>query len=464
MTVRIDRARLRRAGERSESLELAEAAFGSIEPERLIRAAVSLDEKALFVDGERLTVDEEAVWVLAVGKASTPMARAAEDVLGSRLAGGIAIVPRGYGGDTTRIRVVEAGHPIPDEAGVAASEAVTRLATEARADDVVLCLLSGGGSALLASPAPDLSVEDLAVATGLLLASGATIDEINTVRRHLSTLQGGGLARLLHATRVRTLILSDVAGSRPESIASGPTVPDPTTFADAAEVLRQNRLWERVPPPVRAHIECGLRGMVRETAKLGEDAFNRSSACLLADNATFVEAICRAASTRGIAVLRERGPIVGEAREVGRELGRRAVSLASGARARTVLVGGGETTVTLRGAGRGGRNQELALAAALEIAGRAEITVLSISTDGADGPTDAAGAVVDGETVTAAHDGGLDPEEALASNDAYPLLTVTRDLLFTGPTRTNVADAVIVLIESTTGRSASIRRGRTSSS
>ena len=447
MTARVDRARLRAGAGRDEAIALFETGLAAVDPERLIDEALSLDGRALRVGGERLSIDGGSVWVLAIGKASAAMARAAEFVLGRRLAGGLAIAPHGAGGATGRIPVVEAGHPLPDEDGRGAAERIVSIAGRVRDDDIVLCLLSGGGSALLASPPSGVTIADLASVTGQLLGVGTPIDEINTVRRHLSTLQGGGLARLLHPARVRTLVLSDVVGSRPESIASGPTVPDPTTFADAERVLRSRGLWGRLPGSVRRWIDRGVRGEAPETAKPGDPIFERAKACVLADVGTFLDAVSAAAARAGFAVDRLDRPITGEARAAGRRLGRRLAARADGGTRRSLLIGGGETTVTVRGRGRGGRNQEVALAAAIELRGLEGVCLAALGTDGIDGPTDAAGALIDGTTVDQALAAGLDPSAALAENDAYALLAATGDLLVTGPTGTNVADVTIGIVD-----------------
>ena len=447
MSVRFSRTNLRDGFGRAELLDLLEVGFEAIDPETLVRNAIRLDGAGLIAAGQPTRLDGARVWVLAIGKAAVSMGRAAEEQLGSTLAGGVCVAPIGYGGTLRRIEVHEAGHPIPDARGRAASEAVLQLAKAVMEDDVVLCLVSGGGSALLAAPASALTVDDLASTTALLLRSGASIDEVNVVRRHLSDLQGGGLARLLRGVRVRTLLLSDVVGSRFESIASGPTVPDPTTFADAIEVARAHRLWGRLPPGVRTHLERGACGEIPETAKPGDDVFARHTAEILGDNATFLDVVQTAAVKRGLDVLRIENPITGEARVAGTELGHRAVELASTVTRRTLLLGGGETTVTVRGPGTGGRSQEEAVAAAIEVAERSRITCAFLATDGADGPTTAAGAIVDRQTAPLAIERGYDPHDALAANDAYPLLEATGDLLQTGPTRTNVADVFASLIE-----------------
>ncbi len=449
MAIHFDRGRLRPGPGRDEILDHLEAGFEAVDPVVLVKRAVSAAGDAITVLGEKLPAGKRKrdVWVFAVGKAAVPMAGAAGEVLGSRLAGGIAIAPYGYGGSVERIEILEAGHPIPDANGRTAAESLARTAISVEENDLVLCLLSGGGSALLASPPDGVSLDDLARTTRLLLRSGAPIDDVNTVRRHLSTLQGGGLARLLCPTTVRTLILSDVVGSRHESIASGPTVPDPTTFADAMRVLRERDLLGSVPPAVLTHIGRGARGDVEETAKPGARVFEGVRAAVLADNETFIEAVGLAAAEAGCNVVRLEVPIVGEARSVGRRLGRKVGELSRWVDVRTVIVGGGETTVILRGGGRGGRNQELALAAAIEIESESGVLLTSLATDGIDGPTDAAGAIADGETATLARRGGHDPITALDENDAYPALAVAGDLLFTGPTRTNVADLFLSLVD-----------------
>jgi glycerate 2-kinase len=447
--LRFDRDSLRDAGVREGLLRILEAAFDSIDPERLIRSAVRVDADALCVCEERLPLQGGHVLVIAIGKAAAPMAREAERQLGSALTGGLVIVPFGFGGPTERLRVLEAGHPIPDEDGGRAAAAVEALARTASRGDIVLCLVSGGGSALLAAPSAGLSMEDLAATTGALLRSGAPIDDVNTVRRHLSRLQGGGLARALRGARLRTLILCDVVGSRPESIGSGPTVPDPTTFADAARILRDTGLWESVPDAVRTHIRRGVRGDIPETLKEADGESGVGRMRLLADNETFVEAIEVAAAASGSTLLRIEEAIVGDARTSGRRLGRRLADLAGRASEAMVVFGGGETTVAVRGVGKGGRNQEQALACAVEISGLRGVTAAFFATDGVDGPTDAAGAIVDGRTVPILRDHGLDPVRALDENDAYPCLETSGDLLRTGPTRTNVADAFVAWVEPT---------------
>jgi len=454
MTVRIDRAGLRGGALREDAVAIFEAALGAVDPERLVAGVLSCGEDGLRIDGRTLPWDARQTIVVAVGKASVPMARAAERILGARLVDGIALTRRGYGGPAGRIRVVEGGHPLPDPAGAAGAQAIAERVRSADRDDLILCLLSGGGSALLALPPDDVPLDDLRAITERLLASGATIDEINAVRRHVSKLQGGGLLRLAAPAPVVTLILSDVVGGRLETIASGPTVPDPTTYADARGVLERYGIWERTPASVRRWIERGIAGDAPETLKAGDPPSDASLVRILADNGTAVRAAARAARELSYSVFVRGDPLVGEARAVGRALVAEGRTRAPSGRP-TALIAGGETTVTVRGGGRGGRNQELALAAAIELAGSDGIVVGAFATDGSDGVTDAAGAIVDGESVRRARADGVDPEEALRENDSHAAVRSSEDLLRTGPTGTNVADLAVVLTDPARFRSTS---------
>ncbi len=441
--IRFDRSGLRAGFGRELVLDLYERASVAIDPGRCVASVLSCDGDRVQVGALRYGVPKAGVRLIAVGKAAVAMAASAAGRLGPALAGGVVVTRRGYGGTADRLPVFEAGHPIPDENGVRAAEAIGELADAAGAEDLVVCLLSGGGSALLPAPPRNVGLTDLAETTRLLLASGAPIEAINAVRRHLSTLHGGRLARRLRPATVITLALSDVVGDRPEAIASGPTVPDPTTVVDAVEVLRRYGLWWRVSPSVRKYL---VGGDDRETLKLGDPAFDRTAFRILASNATFLDALEGAANAEGDRVFRRTEPIVGEARGAGRAVGRRAVAVAREGAERAVLLAGGETTVTVRGTGRGGRNQEVALAAALEIDGVDGVVVAALATDGTDGTTEAAGAIVDGETVGRVRRAGVDPVAALADNDSYAALAASGDLLRTGPTGTNVADACVALV------------------
>jgi glycerate-2-kinase len=388
--------------------------------------------------------------VLGGGKGAIPMARAVEDGLGDLVTAGLVVTVAGQPpAGLTTIRVREGGHPLPDAAGLAATAEILHLADAADGETLVLCLLSGGGSALLVAPAAGITLADKVRTTDLMMRAGADIRSLNTVRKHLSAIKGGGLgARLRPATTV-SLILSDVIADPLDVIASGPTVPDPTTFADALTVLERYAVADRVPVAVHARLAQGAAGLLAETPKPGDPAFQRVTNRIVGSNRTALAAARTAAEGLGLAVEVDPEPVTGEAREAGERLARRALALreSRGTEGAPVcLLSGGETTVTVTGAGRGGRNQEFALAFALEIAGVPGITLLSAGTDGIDGPTPAAGAIVDAATIPRALACGLDPQAFLANNDAYTFFKNAGGLLVTGPTGTNVMDLQIVLI------------------
>ena len=444
--IRFDRSKVRPGIGREQVLALLESGFEVINPKHCVNEALSVEGDRLTIGSAEYSLSDRRVWTVAIGKAAVPMCEAVSERLGPALTGGIAVTRYGHGGFVDGVRVLEAGHPIPDERGAKAAAEIREMADEIGGDDLVLCLLSGGGSALVAAPPPGVSLEELAETTRLLLRSGAAIDEVNTVRRHLSTLQGGRLAERLHPATVISLVLSDVIGDSLEAIASGPTAPDPTTYGDAVDALRRLRLWERIPGSVRAHMSAGVAGEIAETLKPDDPVFQGAIVEVVGSNATFLDAIDRAAQDAGYEVVRSSKPVAGEARDVGRKLGRRAATFVGEGARRTLWIAGGETTVTVRGHGRGGRNQEFALAAALEIDGVDGVCVAALATDGSDGTTDAAGGIVDGMTADRARRAGLDPIEALAENDSHTALDASGDLLLTGSTRTNVADVYVALI------------------
>lgn len=444
--IHVDRDRLRDRPLRDDHLRILEAALVAVDPAALIKQRLVMDGNVLEIDDLRFSLEDRGIWILSVGKAGVPMAQAAESLLGpERIAGGAAVTRRGYGGVTEVVRVIEAGHPLPEDT-VGADE-VARLSAQVEPDDLVLCLISGGGSALLACPPPGVSLSELAQTTELLLRSGATIDDVNTVRRHVSRLQGGQLMTRLCPATVITLILSDVIGDCLESIASGPTVPDPTSFSDARSVLRRCGLWGRIPSSIRSHIQAGIACEIPETPKSGDPVFKTANTILLGNNDTAIHAMGSAASALGFEVHVHSSSLIGEARDVGLQLADQAMQLADRASTKWALLAGGETTVTVHGDGVGGRNQELALAAALRLEGVDGMSLATLATDGTDGPTDAAGALVDGDTVSLARQRGMDPLAALERHDTHSLLNATGDLLWTGPTMTNVADVVLVLGE-----------------
>ncbi|MFO7633233.1 MAG: glycerate kinase, partial [Caldilinea sp.] len=388
--------------------------------------------------------------VVGAGKAGAPMARAAEAVLGDALAGGLVIVKTGHAAPTSRVEIVEAGHPIPTQAGLDAGERMLALLEEMREDDLVVALLSGGGSALLEAPA-GITLAELQAMTDALLACGATINEINCLRKHMSRVKGGQLARAASPATLVTLVLSDVVGSPLDVIASGPTVPDSSTWADAWAVVERYGLQPRLPAAVLDRLEAGRRGELPDTPKAGDPLFGGAYTLVVGDNRVAALAACHCAEALGYHTLLLTTFVEGEAAEVAKMAAALVKEIqASGHPLATpaCLVVGGETTVTLGdNPGRGGRNQELALAAARLLDGISGATVASLATDGNDGPTDSAGGLVDGETVEHGLGAGLDAADALRRHDAYPYLRATGDLLLTGPTQTNVNDLIFVWVE-----------------
>jgi len=390
------------------------------------------------------------IHLAGIGKAAGAMAAGAYEVLGNRLERGTLIVPEGVHVESIPgLDVYRGGHPVPNDRGVEGAAAIHRLTEGLGKDDLLLCLISGGGSALMTLPADGITLEHVRVTTDLLLRAGATIQELNCVRKHLDRLKGGRLARIASPARVLALVLSDVIGDPLDVIASGPLSPDPTTFANAVQVLNERQLWAGIPAPVRSHLERGLRGDADESPKEGDDAFRSVEVHLVGNNRIAAEAARREAERRGYQTRLLSTSLTGEAREVGRvlaALGREMRRSGEPLGVPGCLIAAGETTVTVLGKGKGGRNQELALSAAIELIGEQGIFVGSIGTDGIDGPTDAAGAVTDGATVARAREAGFDPVDVLARNDAYTLLHALDELIVTGPTGTNVMDVQVVLV------------------
>lgn len=429
---------------------LARAALAAADPRAAVRRALAADGRVLRVGGETIALgDAGRVWIVGAGKAAAGMAEGALDVLGPLVAGGAVTVPHGAGRALGPLEVWEAAHPLPDAHGLAGAVAALDVARAAAAGDVVLCLLSGGASALWAAPAGGLTLGEMREATQGLLRAGAPISEVNAVRKHLSRIAGGQLARAAHPAAVVTLAISDVVGAAPDVIASGPTVADPTTYGDALEVLRTRRA--DVPSAVRRHLQTGDAGEVQETPKPGDPALEGASLHVVLRGRDALEGAAREAEALGWRATVVTDALEGEARDVASQVAALAWGAhAEGASARlpAAFLLGGETTVTVTGGGRGGRNQELALAAALEIDGEPGITVAAFGTDGVDGPTRAAGGVVDGTTISRGRAIGLDARAHLDRNDAHAFLRAVGGLLTTGPTGTNVNDVVIVLVES----------------
>ncbi len=442
---------------RQRILPVLEAALAAVDPGPAVAAAMQRTGRWLTMGETVYDLDQfERVLLLGFGKAAVAMGLAAAESLGDRLAAGLLLTKHGHAAGADRlppsIAVLEAGHPVPDAAGVQGAQRIAALAQQATARDLALCLVSGGGSALLTLPAAGLTLADLQATTGALLRCGATIDEINTLRKHLEQLKGGQLARLAGPAAVVSLVLSDVVGSPLDVIASGPTVADRSTWQDAWRIVQRYELEPALPAAVTQRLAAGLAGSLPDTPKGDDPAFQRCQTIVIADNARAAQAAANQAQALGFNPLVLSTFVEGEAREVARvavALGREVAALGRPVAAPACLLLGGETTVSLRGAGRGGRNQELALAAALALAQAQEgarIVLASLATDGSDGPTDSAGGLADAGTVTRGRAQGLDAATHLADNNAYPFLLASGDLLRSGPTQTNVNDLIAVFV------------------
>jgi hydroxypyruvate reductase len=440
------------------------AAIAAVEPGAAVRRYLRRDGARLYAaDTVYDLTDYERVFLVGAGKAGAPMAHAAASILDDRLTSGVVVVKDGYGlekGDGrlelsnpnhqspfSNLHIIEAGHPVPDERGVAGARRVVELLAQATERDLVIFLISGGGSALLTLPVDSVSLTDMQALTSLLLRCGAGIDEINALRKHLDQVKGGGLARFAHPATLVTLILSDVVGNPLDVIASGPTVPDTSTFADAYDALERYGVVADAPQSILTYLQRGLSGQAPETLKADATHFARVHNILVGSNAQAARAALAAAQADGFNTLLLTTYLQGEAREAGRMLaaiGRELAATGNPLARPACIIVGGETTVTLRGDGRGGRNQELALAAVIELAGLDTIALVTLATDGGDGPTDAAGAIVTGATLARARALGLDPAASLVRNDAYPFFAALGDLLLPGPTNTNVNDLAFV--------------------
>ena len=432
---------------RHSALETVEKALRYVMPESALGRVIRRRGRRLRVKGIELDLRRfEKIVVLGVGKASIGMASYVERVLGEAITDGLVVVQRGKHEEhrLRKLEVVPSTHPIPSMLGVRAAQRMLEYAERVDEKTLVIFLLSGGASAMLPLPAEPVSLQDKAETTRLLLASGATIDELNTVRKHISMVKGGWLGKRLSKARIISLIISDVVGDKLETIGSGPTAPDPTTFRDAYEVLTRYGLWEKVPESVRKRINMGLGGRVEETPKPGDPAFKRITNVIVAGVGDACAAARRHLSAHGFRSTVLTRFMEGEAADVGRfaagilrEMTERG--------ARRAIVAGGETTVTVRGRGTGGRNQELALSAAISLRGVKRCCLVSVGTDGIDGPTDAAGAVVDGETYEEALKRGLNPVQYLRENDSNTFFKKVGGVILTGPTGTNVGDLLLLL-------------------
>jgi glycerate-2-kinase len=448
MKIRDRNALVRGDERRGHALSIVEAGIDAVLPENIIRNTVKVEGDRLSVGDRTLDLSKyRHIFVAGGGKASSAMAGEMERLLDGRITEGIVIDRYGTSAQTKIIKVLQAGHPLPDENSVCGMRAMHDMLSASGRGDLVVFLVSGGGSALMTCPAPGVTLEDLVRLTDLLLKSGATIAEINCVRKHTSQTGGGLILGWTDGAEVLSLIVSDVVGDEPGSIASGPTAPDDTTYADALSILEKYRLTDQVPPSIISHIKAGINGHAPETLKPGDRAFDHVTNIVIASNIMALETAAKKATALGYRAIILGSRIKGESREVGLvHAGIAGECRASGhpTAMPAAILSGGETTVTIHGSGKGGRNQEFVLGFLRGIG--PGMTVASVDTDGIDGATDAAGAIADETTLKRATEMSLSADLALASNNSFDFFKKLRDLIYTGPTGTNVSDLRCVLV------------------
>jgi glycerate-2-kinase len=431
---------------RSLALQSIQYALNAVEPRQLLKAKIKVQKGVLQVENCTFNLSEfKRVFVVGGGKASGKMAQAIEELLEEHLTAGSVNVPYGTKHETHTVVLNEASHPVPDQNGVEGTKRIVSLAEQAEKDDLVICLISGGGSSLMPLPRRGVSLQDKQEITEALLKSGAPIRQVNTVRKHLSDFKGGWLAKKVYPATVLNLVLSDVMGDPLDAIASGPTVPDHSTFTDAKAVLEKYNLWDKAPVSIRKLLLDGITGKVEETPKPGDAAFKKAHNFIIGNNKTAVTAAVEHLKAKGLNTVLLPNLLEGEAREVGAAIAQFVCRGKLPFPKPLGIVAGGETTVTVKGKGKGGRNQEIALSAALNLPEFEECVVVAFSTDGVDGPTDAAGAVVDGHTVKRAKEKGLNPQVYLAENDSYRFFQQISDLILMGATSTNVNDLCVIV-------------------
>jgi glycerate 2-kinase len=436
--------------QREKVLPILSTALEAVDPIYAIMRHVSLEGEKLRIGQRFYDLSKyRNICIIGGGKAGGSMALAMEEILGERLTAGLINTKYGYLAETEVVRINEAGHPIPDAAGMSGAREIVELATRAAEDDLVICLISGGGSALMTLPVEGITLADMESLTSALLRCGATINEINAIRKHLSQIKGGNLSRLAYPAEVVSLILSDVVGNPLDVIASGPTVPDSSTFDQAYGTVERYGLLDELPSSVVQHLSQGKKGIIPETPKDGDRIFAKTYNLVIASNEVAARAAIDKAEVVGFSTMLLSTFVEGEAREVAHifsAIAREILHSGQPVSRPACVVTGGETTVTIRGEGMGGRNQELALAAAIQIEGLDEAMIVTLATDGTDGPTDAAGAIADGSTLRRAREKGLSATEYLTNNDSYHFFEALGDLIITGPTNTNVNDLTFVFV------------------
>lgn len=435
---------------RADALDIFQAGLHSVDSFSAVQKYLFLEKNILAVNGKKYPLFEyDNVYVLGTGKATAAMAQAVEECLSDRITSGFINIKYGHTRPLKYITAHEAGHPVPDDAGLKGSEQIIRMIKSAGERDLIIFLISGGGSALLPSPVKGLTLHDIQKTTQALLEVSAPITDINTIRKHISRLKGGRLAKLAYPATLITLILSDVIGDRLDSIASGPTAPDESTYHTCQHIINKFNLQNKIPSRVFDFIVSGQNGKEEETLKSGDPVFQHVQNVIIGSNIQAIKEAKRRAETLGYNSLILSSSIEGEAKEVAKmcaSISKEIISTKNPLPPPACVISGGETTVTIRGHGLGGRNQEFALAAAIEIDGLDNTVIFSCGTDGTDGPTDAAGAIADGQTLKRAKQKQMDAEDYLIDNDSYHFFKALDDLIFTGPTFTNVMDLRLIMV------------------
>lgn len=435
---------------REHALAIFNAGVSAVQPSRLLSKSIQLHDNTVWLQGKPFPLNEwDNIFIVGAGKASAAMAVEAEKILGEHISKGIIVTKYGHRLDLQKIKCVEAGHPLPDAKSVLAGKEVMQLVQRAGEKDIIISLISGGASALLADHPPGTSLKDVQELINFLLNSGATINEINIVRKHLSLIKGGQLARAAYPAMIVSFILSDVIGDPLDIIASGPTVPDPSSYGDAYKILERYHLLNRISSSVRVWMQKGMKGEIADTPKPGDQIFEKSFNHLIGTNRIALDAAAEKARELGYTSFILTDKLQGEAKEQAALFVQKVFAQDKVSKPMCILMGG-ETTVTIKGKGKGGRNQEFALAALEELMKKYSDDaplplILSAGTDGTDGPTEATGAIVDKETIDQVERLGLDTATYLQSNDSYHFFGKAGGHIITGPTQTNVMDIVVAL-------------------
>jgi glycerate 2-kinase len=434
-----------------DAFNIFQAGVRAVEPGAAVKKYFKIENEHIFIEGKSYSLsDIQNIYVVGAGKATAPMAAAIEEILGKYITQGVVNVKYGHVAKLNKIRIIEAGHPVPDEQGQNGANEILNIVKKAGKKDLVICLVSGGGSALLPLPAGKISLKDKQKTIKVLLSCGASIHEINTIRKHISKIKGGRLAQEAFPATLVTLILSDVVGDDMDVIASGPTVPDTSAFTDCIRIIQKYNIEKKLPETVVGYIKDGISGEINETPGQGDAVFERTQNIIIGSNIEAILAAKKEAKKLGYNTMILSSMVQGETRHaahVHTAIAKQILKTGHPIKPPACVLSGGETTVTVKGAGKGGRNQEFALASVADISNKNNIVILSCGTDGNDGDTDAAGAVADSDTLNRARQMGIDPFGFLENNDSYHFFEKLGNLIKTGPTNTNVMDIRVILVD-----------------